>query len=446
MEVHPRLSKRSYLRVVPLIDRRSPQSAPQASWLRRCAVWSVPAPALALIVTVVVIAAGCLAWSLATVGLGDGRDLAVFALLAAMGQASNEAIRRVGPRPGGVTVDFHSVWLLPVAVLLPAPYALLGAIIDRAWAQWRVRRSLVHRRVYTAATIGLSHFTAGLVFAALYTGSLSGGAWLHHSTVFFGALVAAASVRRVLNTTLIRSVALLLDPCTTVRSLAMDRDTLIVFGVEMSESICATVLVAVNPFFVIAAVPSVILLHRTLIHSQLTTAARTDPKTGLLNAVTWRQEAERRLERSRQNTDGLAVLLLDVDHFKKVNDTHGHLIGDAVLIQIADLLRDQLRAADLIGRFGGDEFVAVVNASPAQAHEVATRVARQLAAAPLTIEDRRVAVTASLGIATLGTDRQQLDDLLAAADAALYSAKRAGRNRVVSTDISIIDAVAEARN
>ena len=108
------------------------------------------------------------------------------------------------------------------------------------------------------------------------------------------------------------------------------------------------------------ALPPVILLQRSLLHSQLKAQARTDPKTGVLNAGAWQGEAALAIARAQRRREPLAVLLADVDHFKKVNDTHGHLTGDAVLRTLAAEMRQQVRESDLVGRFGGEEFVILL--------------------------------------------------------------------------------------
>ncbi|MGH3183520.1 MAG: GGDEF domain-containing protein [Streptosporangiaceae bacterium] len=90
-------------------------------------------------------------------------------------------------------------------------------------------------------------------------------------------------------------------------------------------------------------------------HQQLSAAARTDPNTGLLNATAWQREADAEVTRAQRSGVPLGLLLVDVDHFKRVNDNHGHLIGDEVLRALAVELRQQVRESDVVGRFGGDE-------------------------------------------------------------------------------------------
>jgi two-component system, cell cycle response regulator len=136
----------------------------------------------------------------------------------------------------------------------------------------------------------------------------------------------------------------------------------------------------------------------------------------------------------KRHQGAMAVLLIDLDHFKLVNDTHGHPVGDAVLRQAAAKIRDSLRAEDLAARFGGEEFVVLARGTDAGGAQVLgqrlrTRIAQGLVDAP----NGLVKVTASIGVAVMRRDLvfRSPGELLAAADAALYEAKNAGRNQVV---------------
>jgi GGDEF domain-containing protein len=110
----------------------------------------------------------------------------------------------------------------------------------------------------------------------------------------------------------------------------------------------------------VVALPLVIVLQRSLRHASLAAAARTDAKTGLLNAGAWQREAAVEVTRAAPARAPLAVAIADIDHFKAVNDTHGHLAGDAVLAAVAAAMRDLLRDCDLCGRFGGEEFALLL--------------------------------------------------------------------------------------
>jgi len=128
----------------------------------------------------------------------------------------------------------------------------------------------------------------------------------------------------------------------------------------------------------------------------------------------------------------MSVLMIDLDHFKRVNDRWGHASGDLVLVAIAQVLREELRGADLAVRFGGEEFLAILPGTDAAgALEVAERIRSRIQNARVAVDDGEIAMTASVGIATLRGEESGAD-LVARADAALYRAKATGRNRCVA--------------
>lgn len=156
-----------------------------------------------------------------------------------------------------------------------------------------------------------------------------------------------------------------------------------------------------------------------------------DPLTGLLNRAGLAQTAQRRLERSRLSGRPVAVLEFDVDHFKLINDTYGHPVGDKVLGRIAALASSALRSPDVLSRYGGEEFVAVLTETPLPAAaQVAERLRAAIASGDVSGDDRRLSATVSVGVAGSAVHGYELGALLAAADAALYEAKSAGRNVV----------------
>jgi diguanylate cyclase (GGDEF)-like protein len=158
--------------------------------------------------------------------------------------------------------------------------------------------------------------------------------------------------------------------------------------------------------------------------------AVTDGLTQLANRRSFDRALDRELQRATRTDGRLSVVLLDVDHFKSLNDTHGHLVGDMVLRQIATALRECGREYDTIARYGGEEFAAVLpGCSSALAVQVAERLRQSVEEATTDVP-----VTASCGVATFPYDGVDVESLLGAADRALYSAKRAGRNRVYSAE------------
>jgi diguanylate cyclase (GGDEF)-like protein len=165
--------------------------------------------------------------------------------------------------------------------------------------------------------------------------------------------------------------------------------------------------------------------------SALAELARRDPLTGLANRRAFEEALRREVARARRAGAALAVAALDVDHFKRVNDAHGHPAGDAVLAAVAARAAAALRAGDLLARVGGEEFAALLpGAGLPAAVEVAERIRAALAAAPVEASGQALRVTVSLGCAALAPEDADEAALLARADARLYDAKRSGRDRV----------------
>jgi diguanylate cyclase (GGDEF)-like protein len=161
----------------------------------------------------------------------------------------------------------------------------------------------------------------------------------------------------------------------------------------------------------------------------LVTLSATDGLTGLPNHTAWHEAVEREFARARRVADSAAVLMIDLDHFKAVNDNHGHGVGDEVLRQVAGILRATLRVQDVPGRYGGEEFGVVLPGSDlAGAHVIAERIRRRIESSDF---GRGVRATASIGCAALATADASAANWVARADRALYRAKREGRNRSV---------------
>jgi len=155
-----------------------------------------------------------------------------------------------------------------------------------------------------------------------------------------------------------------------------------------------------------------------------------DPLTGALNRRAFADVLTRAISEERRHHDGLALGICDLDEFKAVNDTHGHQVGDEVLVGIVRLITGSLRGHDVLGRYGGDEFVVLArHARDADAGVLFERLRAAVADDPIPTKAGDVAITLSFGVSGW-TEGQTEDELLAAADAALYRAKSAGRNRV----------------
>ncbi|HEX5508603.1 MAG TPA: GGDEF domain-containing protein [Pseudolabrys sp.] len=171
--------------------------------------------------------------------------------------------------------------------------------------------------------------------------------------------------------------------------------------------------------------------HHVHIHRH---AAATDPLTGLLNRRAFMESANSLCALRYKRGEPVTLLAFDLDHFKSVNDTFGHAVGDDVLRLFASTLRSSMRADDIIARLGGEEFAAIIPADLAATSRVAERVRRAFEITGAVVGESPVGATVSIGAAVSLTADEAIEALLARADAALYRAKRAGRNRVHTTD------------
>jgi|GEM_PF-1398361 len=173
-------------------------------------------------------------------------------------------------------------------------------------------------------------------------------------------------------------------------------------------------------------------LENSRLYNELQQIATQDPLTGLYNRRGLREMGQREIERARRFNRPLSALMLDVDHFKKFNDTYGHMVGDQVLVEIARICRQSLRSIDISCRYGGEEFVILLLENDIySAWTAASRLCERIAQAPIATSAGYLSITASIGVATLDDSMAGLSDLVRAADEALYEAKHRGRNQAV---------------
>ena len=336
-------------------------------------------------------------------------------------------------------VDLCSIWIFAGALVLPPlPALLLVATIylHRWWmvGRWDASRP-PHRCIFTASMMILAALAANAVAGAtgfrehLVNGRPSG--W----TDLVG-IVGAGAAQWGVNTLLVGIVIVL-----TVRlrkigeAVGSGADNLLEIG-QLAMGSFVALAVAWWPGFAVPMVVAAVALHRTVLIHQLELAARTDNKTGLLNAEAWHLQARLELQRTRarQTPSTLGLFMIDVDHFKDINDRYGHQVGDAVLREIASTMSSSVRRGDSVGRFGGEEFAVLLPmVDPSEALVIAERIRSQVL--NLKIDDCMGGTVVGLGV-SIGVavwpeiDEDTLEGMLAAADSALYEAKRLGRDQV----------------
>ena len=364
-----------------------------------------------------------------------------FASLVALGVAQAEMSRRIERlrrwMSGQTHINVTSVWYLAGVVLLPPAWVALLAVVLyghlwlRVWRQVRTRPA--HRFAASTAWAMLSCFAASS--ALTMTGLAKAPLETLRGVL---ALCLGAAVFELVNICLVavgiylytsqRSAA---DLIGTWEDNAFELATLCLGG------LAALALVA-QPVLVIFVVAPLLLLHRyLLLKQQLQVAAVTDEKTGLLNTAGWHEYAGREHVRARRRgAAGFAVLMIDLDHFKRINDTYGHLTGDDVLAAVAVAITGSVRQGDTVGRFGGEEFVVLLpGIGRPDVLGIAERVRLAVGELAVAISTgsgtvRVNGLSVSIGVARYPESGSALDDILRSADAALYRAKGAGRNRV----------------
>jgi diguanylate cyclase (GGDEF)-like protein len=186
-------------------------------------------------------------------------------------------------------------------------------------------------------------------------------------------------------------------------------------------------------------------IDNSMLHQRIRDMAHTDGLTGLLNHRTFMEKIEEEFKRLDRENQDFSLLLLDIDFFKKVNDEHGHPVGDVALKSVAGIIREMARSIDFVARYGGEEFaVGMVGANSDGAKTTAERIRKTVENTAITAGNITLRCTLSIGVASYYRGCEKKETLIAEADQALYHAKRSGRNRVcLYKDIQSIDDVAE---
>jgi diguanylate cyclase (GGDEF)-like protein len=405
--------------------------------VRSWALWTLSIPAFGLVVLVdlAAIAYGIKACS----QLQSFRGLDLVFALTASALISVEGARRVESRRrrgGALHKDLAPAWMIAAALILHPALAILVAVLLRIW--WRIRagKCIPYRWAFSTSVHVLAVGAAHAVYQSAR--DLTGGSGLG-----LVASMAVGAVAYIVTDTLLCGLAIsLIVPGSGRRDTVGDKDDLCVDATAATLGCLLAAATLITPWFAFVAIPITLTAQRALLLAQLESEVQTDPKTSLGRVDWWRRRTEEMLRHSRTQREPMAVLLIDIDHFKQVNDRHGHLVGDEALRAVATILRSAIRTKDVIGRFGGEEFViALPDTDLDDATVTADRLRSAVAASPLAamcagvlddpdLDPDTFRLTVSVGVSVYPSDGSTVDDLLLRADRAMYAAKAAGRDRV----------------
>lgn len=336
-----------------------------------------------------------------------------------------ERLRRLLVRAGWAAMGAHVLFLLA--------FAVLGI---RVLALFNVASVACYAVVIACAMRGRLDAAVGLIGLEVVAHAALAIAWLgwasgfHYYIFALTQLMFAGSPRAVTRNVWL-GIALCglyvaLDGAFADRAALHALDAGLLDALRKANLVTAFALIAYFAWFSASSVGEA--------EQRLRELATTDPLTELVNRRCMQQVAEAGVRHAERLGEPFAVLLIDIDHFKSINDTLGHEAGDRVLVEVARRLRDALGPAGSLARWGGEEFmVSMLGASTAQARATAERLAGAVADRPVTVGNRRIDLTVTIGTAQRARG-ETFVQCVARADAALYEGKRLGRNRVVDCD------------
>jgi diguanylate cyclase (GGDEF)-like protein/putative nucleotidyltransferase with HDIG domain len=336
------------------------------------------------------------------------------------------------------------VFLVPAAFLLPPELLPVMAVVQHV-PEW-----LKQRYAWYIQSFNIANYTLDLFAAWAIANLLLDADWLiGDESVRTGATWVAAAVVFVLANHVLLATMLHLGRGHSWRTSGLfSFESLSTDLVLAAIGVLVTAMWLTNQWLVALALAPLILIHRSLSIPVLEEEARVDPKTGLFNTRHFTATLGEELDRATRLQRPLSLLMIDLDLLREINNSYGHLAGDAVLQGIAGVFRRELRHCDLPARFGGEEFCILLPETPQEeAVEVAERIRRAVAASEFVVETSTepIHATISIGVAAFPGDGTKANELIHQADVAVYDAKLQGRNRVLVAGSGQSPPAADAR-
>lgn len=407
---------------------------------RRWTLWRRRPRVVAFMLTSEAVAIAVLAYTVATSPdptSVDWVDLLILATGATIHiQLTQRQEERRRNRTQTVLIDLTAVWTFSAAMILPIPLALLVIVVVRA-QHWFIARRPAHNFIFSSITHGLAAACAHVTYLSLGANPWGQLTWTS-ILAEFGSIILTGLVYEAIQILYIGgALALGMSSAPTVRNVLGNKADNLLEGITIGLGAVTAILLAVVPPMVAVMAVVTVVFNRLAELDQLQSDVRTDPKTSVLNMRGWTESAERALDRTVRSSGQLALLMIDLDHFKWINDTYGHPAGDDVLRYVAQTVEEVTRPSDVVGRFGGEEFLVLLpDIDEAASKEAAERIRSAIAELQIVTTDKRGDTTTisgrttSIGVARYPRHGDTLKELLHAADVAVYEAKEHGRNQV----------------
>src|SRR5665647_678730 len=347
--------------------------------------------------------------------------------------AAAATVAQVFPVKSPRNLMYHTsvVFLVAAALLLPPELIVLIPLVQTV-PEW-----LKERYPWPIQVFNISNYTLdGLAaWGAAHLVETHGSGIIANGNARFALAGLAAAVMFVATNHILVAVILKLGRNHTFRETGLFTAESI--SIDLVLTILGVSLAAFwhwNPYLIFAALAPLVVVHRSLSVPQLQAEARVDPKTGLYNARYFATTLAAEIARAGRFERPMSLIMADLDLLRDINNSYGHLTGDAVLKGIAEIFRQQLRHYDVPARFGGEEFsILLPETPPEQAMEIAERIRRAVAEREFEVETATepIRATVSLGVAAFPKDGVDANELIHQADLAVYRAKLQGRNRVL---------------
>jgi diguanylate cyclase (GGDEF)-like protein len=411
--------------------------------VREWQLWSRPWPAVIVLIAIDILAAAATVF-VGLTGVVSQQDLVTCWILIGLGLLAAEMSLRVERMRRLFSdtphVNLSSVWTFSAALLLPLALTAVVVVVlyGHLWSRiWR-KMSGMHafRVIFNIANVLLSCYIAFWFSQLTPMQPIGAMTFAPMNAVWLATVIA---VYFTVNSAILAAVIALLRSDRSIQQLLGRLNENVLELATLCMGGLTAVLLLISPWFVFLVFLPLYALHRSVLIRQYEYAATTDSKTGLLNMTSWRSLAEKELDRAQRNNSTFGVLMVDIDHFRRVNNEHGHLAGDEALRAVADALKQHTRSYDLCGRFGGEEFVILLpETNCQQLLVVAERVCeeiRRLQVVPTGSTSPLGRLSVSIGAANYPATGRTLDDLLMTADNCLFAAKNTGRDRVRTVEM-----------